>query len=55
MPEVPIITADEVNTAVHSLKNNKALGKSWITAELLKHHKCDEIYTAIATIFNRAN
>ena len=31
------ITAEEVKDAANTLKNNKALGASWISAELIKH------------------
>jgi hypothetical protein len=44
------ITADEVMTAVASLQSNKALGGSWLSAELLRNHADRGIYRAIAAL-----
>jgi hypothetical protein len=46
-------TPREVKDAIHSLKNNKALGLSWISPEILKNHKDDHFYHALATFFNQ--
>ena len=45
------ITPEEVLTAIRRLKNNKALGGSWISAELLKQLP-DEFASTLAALFN---
>jgi hypothetical protein len=44
------ITAEEVATAVSSLQRNKALGGSWLSAELLRNQSDRGIYRAIAVL-----
>lgn len=46
------ITPEEVEAAVCRLRNHKALGESWISAELLKLLD-PSFYTALAALFNR--
>ena len=46
------ITPGEVASAIRRLRNNKALGDSWISADLLK--SLDESFcVALATLFNK--
>jgi hypothetical protein len=41
-----------VETAITSLKTNKALGYSWISPEVLKNHRDSSFYEALAIFFN---
>ena len=45
------ITAAEVQAGIRRLKNNKALGDTWISAELLKQLS-DTLAPALAIVFN---
>ena len=47
-------TAVEVREAVRKLKHNKALGTSWISPELLQHHRDTRFYDALALLLNQA-
>jgi hypothetical protein len=50
---VPAITAEEVMGAVASLQTNKALGGTWVSAELLRNHADRGIYRAIAAMMTQ--
>jgi hypothetical protein len=47
------ITGVEVDTAITSLRNNKALGESWLSPELLKSAQAPTLATTIAKLFNK--
>jgi hypothetical protein len=44
------ISKTEVRDAIDSLQRNKALGGSWLSAELLRNHSDSGIYKAIAVL-----
>lgn len=46
------ILSEEVAAAATRLRCNKALGGSWLSAELLRQHAHPGIYSALAALFN---
>jgi hypothetical protein len=50
---VPDFTVEEIMVAVASLQRNKALGGSWLSAELLRNHGDRGIYRALAALMTQ--